>query len=219
MRGGAASGTPARATSYGEDVSEHVPPERLRASDADRERVLKALREAAADGRLDLEEFEERSSLVFRARTLGELPPVTADLMPAEQQPLQLAPKPLFGVFGTVVRRGRWVAYPDELAVALLGRVDVDMREALLLHNHHRMRVSAVLGRVEIDVPEGVEVRLTGWSFLGRRTTTARRSNLSHPPVLEIDGFSLLGVVRVRAPRRRRFLGWRRRERRRGIGA
>ncbi len=200
-------------------VSEEVSPDRLRASNTDRERVLRVLREAAADGRLDLEEFEERSSLAHEARTLGELPGITADLLPAEQQPIRLDRQPVLGLFGRAERRGRWVAYPDELAVALVGRVEVDMREALLMHNHHRMTVTAVLGRVEIDVPEGVEVRLTGWSFLGRRTTTARRSELSHPPVLEIDGFSLFGVVRVRAPRRRRLLGWRRRDRRRGIGA
>ncbi|NYH53560.1 hypothetical protein HNR06_003149 [Nocardiopsis arvandica] len=200
-------------------MSEEVSPERLRASDTDRERVLKALRDAVADGRLDLEEFEERSSLVHGARTLGELPGVTADLLPPDRQPIRLDRQPVLGVFGNVRRGGRWVAYPGEQAVAFVGRVEVDMREALLMRNHHRMTVTAVLGRVEIDVPEGVEVRLNGWSFLGRRTTTARRSELSHPPVLEIDGFSLLGVVRVRAPRRRGLLGRLRRERRRGIGA
>lgn len=199
-------------------MSEEVSPDRLRASNTDRDRVLKVLRDAATDGRLDLEEFEERSSLVHEARTLGELPGVTADLLPADQQPIRLDPQPVLGVFGQAERRGRWVAYPGEAVVAFVGRVELDMREALLMHNHHRMTVTAVLGRVEIDVPRGVEVRLTGWSFLGRRTTTARRSELLHPPVLEISGFSLFGVVRVRAPRRRGLLGWRRREHRRGIG-
>lgn len=200
-------------------MSEEVSPDRLRASDTDRERVLRVLRDAATDGRIDLEEFEERSSLAQEALTLGELPGITADLLPAERQPIRLDPQPLVGLFGNAERRGRWVAYPGEYAVAVLGRVDVDMREALLMHSHHRMTVTAVLGRVEIDVPEGVEVRLTGWSFLGRRTTTARRSDVSDPPVLEIGGFSLFGVVRVRAPRRRRFLGWRRGTSRRGIGS
>ncbi|MCY9787700.1 DUF1707 domain-containing protein [Nocardiopsis sp. EMB25] len=194
-------------------------PARLRASDRDRERVLRVLRDAAVDGRLDLEEFEERSGRAQEARTLGELPGLTADLLPADQQPVRLEPQPALALFGTLSRRGRWVAVPGEHVAALAGHVDVDMREALLLRNHHRMTVTAVLGRVEIDVPEGVEVRVRGWSFLGRRTTTARPSPLSHPPVLEIDGFSLLGSVRVRAPRRRRLLGWRRRPPRRGIGA
>jgi hypothetical protein len=194
-----------------------VSPARLRASDADRERVLKVLRDATADGRLDLEEFEERSSLVQGARTLGELPGVTADLVPADQQPIRLDPQPMLGVFGRAARRGRWVARPGELVAAVCGRVDVDMREALLMHNHHRIVVHTVLGRVEIDVPEGVEVRMTGWSFLGRRSTNAQRSELPAPPVVEVDGFSVFGIVRVRAPRRRRFLGLVRRRPQRGI--
>nr|WP_246405176.1 DUF1707 domain-containing protein [Nocardiopsis algeriensis] len=200
-------------------VSEEVSPHRLRASDSDRERVLKVLREAASDGRIDLEEFDERCSVVQSARTLGELPAVTADLLPLEEQPLRLDHQPALGLFGSASRRGRWVAYPRDLVLALAGRVDVDMREALLMRNHHRMTVTAVLGRVEIDVPEGVEVRVNGWSFLGMRTTTARRSTLPDPPVLEIDGFSLFGVVRIRAPKKRRFPALRRRERRRGIGS
>ncbi|MFI6576993.1 DUF1707 domain-containing protein [Nocardiopsis sp. NPDC050513] len=200
-------------------MSEDVSPARLRASHRDRERVLKVLRDAAADGRLDLDEFTERSGRAQEARTLGELPALTADLLPAEQQPIRLEPQPVLALFSTLSRRGRWVAVPGEHVAALAGRVDVDMREALLLRNRHRMTVSAVLGRVEIEVPEGVEVRLRGWSFLGLRTTAARPSTLSHPPVLEIDGFTLLGSVRIRQPRRRRLLGWRRRPRRRGIGA
>ncbi|MDE3721732.1 DUF1707 domain-containing protein [Nocardiopsis sp. N85] len=192
-------------------------PDRLRASHSDRERVLKVLREAATDGRIDLDEFEERSSRAQEARVLGDLPPLTEDLLSAEEQPIRLDHQPAFGVFGTAVRRGRWVAYPGDLVLALFGRVRVDMREALLLHGHHRMVVTAVVGRVEIEVPDGVEVRVNGRSLLGRRSTTARRSDLSNPPVLEIDGFSLLGTVRVRAPRRSRFPRLKRRERRPGI--
>ncbi|MFE1170291.1 DUF1707 domain-containing protein [Nocardiopsis sp. NPDC058789] len=175
----------------------------MRASDSDRERVGAVLRSAVTDGRIDMEEFEERLERAETARTLGELPELTADLLPAEEQPLQLDPEPMVSWFTTLRRRGRWVAVPGEQAGAVCGRAEIDMREALLTHNHHRMTVSAFLGRVVIDVPEGVEVRLGGWSFLGRRSTNARRGAASRPPVLEIDGFCLFGTVRVRAPRRR----------------
>src|SRR4051812_23583901 len=52
----------------------------LRASDADRERVAEVLRDALAEGRLDMEEFEERLEVTYKARTYGELVPVTRDL-------------------------------------------------------------------------------------------------------------------------------------------
>ncbi len=55
----------------------------LRASDADRDVVHRLLGGAYADGRLTREEFDERSSAVLGARTLAELPPLVADLVPA----------------------------------------------------------------------------------------------------------------------------------------
>ncbi|MFD9795802.1 DUF1707 domain-containing protein [Streptomyces sp. NPDC059070] len=52
----------------------------MRASDAERERVAEALREAVAEGRLDMEEFEERLEAAYKARTHGELAPLVRDL-------------------------------------------------------------------------------------------------------------------------------------------
>jgi hypothetical protein len=54
----------------------------LRASDADRNVVHGVLTEAFADGRLDREEYDERTAATLSARTLGELPPLVSDLVP-----------------------------------------------------------------------------------------------------------------------------------------
>lgn len=54
----------------------------LRASDADRNVVHNVLTEAFADGRLDREEYDERTAATMQARTLGQLPPLVADLVP-----------------------------------------------------------------------------------------------------------------------------------------
>ncbi len=55
----------------------------MRASDADRDIVLRTLGEAYAEGRLDREEYDERSDAVAAAKTLGELPVVLEDLVPS----------------------------------------------------------------------------------------------------------------------------------------
>ena len=52
----------------------------LRASDAEREHHAELLREHAAQGRLTVDELDERLDRVYTARTLGELAPVVADL-------------------------------------------------------------------------------------------------------------------------------------------
>ena len=52
----------------------------LRASDSDREQVAQRLHGAMTEGRLRVEEFEERLATAFSARTYGELDRVVRDL-------------------------------------------------------------------------------------------------------------------------------------------
>ena len=53
----------------------------LRASDADRERHAEILRHAAGEGRLTVEELDERLDTVYEARTHGELDRLVADVV------------------------------------------------------------------------------------------------------------------------------------------
>jgi Domain of unknown function (DUF1707) len=53
---------------------------RIRASDADRDRVASLLREHHAAGRLTAEEFHERMDHALEAKTLGELDELMTDL-------------------------------------------------------------------------------------------------------------------------------------------
>ena len=52
----------------------------MRASDADREKVVHALQEQVGEGRLTLAEFEERSGQAYEAKTVGELRVLFKDL-------------------------------------------------------------------------------------------------------------------------------------------
>jgi hypothetical protein len=53
----------------------------MRASDADRDTVRAVLADAFADGRLTSEECNERLNTLYSSRTLGEFPPLVADLV------------------------------------------------------------------------------------------------------------------------------------------
>src|SRR5271169_3695762 len=63
----------------------------LRASDADRDRVIELLRAAVADGRLDPVEFDQRLDAALAARTIDALVPLTADLIAVPGSNLALA--------------------------------------------------------------------------------------------------------------------------------
>jgi Domain of unknown function (DUF1707) len=52
----------------------------IRASDRERESVVDVLRDAYTDGRLTLEEFEERTSSAYASKTWTDLRELTADL-------------------------------------------------------------------------------------------------------------------------------------------
>ena len=62
----------------------------LRASDADRERSVAALRHHAAEGRLTVEELDERSEKAYGAKTLRELAELQADLPAIASRPAAL---------------------------------------------------------------------------------------------------------------------------------
>lgn len=55
-------------------------PNRLRTSDKEREQIAEILRAAMTEGRLNLEEGEERLAAVYAAKYRDELAPLTADL-------------------------------------------------------------------------------------------------------------------------------------------
>ena len=61
----------------------------LRASDADRERTVAALRHHAAVGRLSVEELDERCEKAYAAATLSDLAALQADLPALASHPLR----------------------------------------------------------------------------------------------------------------------------------
>src|SRR6476646_11355373 len=58
----------------------------LRVSDADRDEVIKVLREGSADGRLSLDTFLHRMELALQARDAGQLASLLSDLRPAARR-------------------------------------------------------------------------------------------------------------------------------------
>lgn len=171
----------------------------LRASDADRERVVSVLGDALADGRLTMEEHSERTSAAYAARTLGELTGLTTDLSPEEAQPILVDDRPISILFGRTRREGRWVVPVRLPLVALFGTVELDLREAVLQRRHVVLDSMVVGGRIRILVPEGVRVDVTGRTFVSTRDLRTRPAH--EGPTVEISGTMIFGSIRARAPK------------------
>ena len=168
-------------------------------SDADRDVVAERLRAACADGRLSLEEFSDRVGEVYQARTSVELERLTGDL-PAVPEPPEPGIRPtrwVVGVLSGARRSGPWRPAQPTRVVAVLGSCQIDLTR-VDLEPETQIVATAVLGGIEVLVPEGVGVDFGGFAFLGGRddkTTTHRRRGA---PIVRVDGFAFLGGVTVR---------------------
>lgn len=199
----------------------------LRISDAERDEVAAVLREAAAEGRLGLDELDERLSAVYGAKTYGDLEPITRDLpQPAGRVtavPGRISgdpsPRVAIGIMSGFQRKGAWVV-PEELtAVVFWGGGQLDMREARFAASEVRIRAFAVMGGVDILVPEDAEVHVNGIGIMGGFDQRGAGAGAPGAPKIFITGLAFWGGVSVQrkatdAELRRRKLE-RRKERRR----
>lgn len=125
----------------------------LRASDADRERVTEALRLAAGEGRLSVDELETRLEAALSARTMGELAALTVDLPAAAQA------KELIRIdqrFGSIARTGRWTV-PRRIEMAPhFCHVTLDFTEAVLAYDTLRIDMDMEGRRLDLLTKPGI---------------------------------------------------------------
>jgi hypothetical protein len=184
-------------------------PVELRASDPERNAVVQRLQAALAEGRITVEEFSERSASAYAAVTLAELAALTRDLpgavapathpLPSLAAPARrpdTAP-PVVAVFGGAVRRGRWLPAWREKAVAVFGGVELDYRDAPLGPEPLELRAFAVFGGVQITVPPGVQVEMTGFSLFGGRQVHGADAGPG-APVLRVQAVAVFGGVEAK---------------------
>lgn len=90
----------------------------MRASDEDRERITTELTAAFAAGRIDHGELDERIAAATAARTLGELPPLVADLVP-QKPATPRSSKSLVGLSSDDLRRRADLAWRERRSSAV----------------------------------------------------------------------------------------------------
>lgn len=191
-------------------------PSLLRISDSDRQKVADVLRDAAGEGRIDLDELDERLELTWGARTYADLVPITADLhLPAQPQPPPVsapvprqawADVPVAGhasstaILGECKRQGVWSVPEHHSAFALMGSVLIDLRQARLSARETRINASTVMGEVKIIVPAHFNVVVDGTPImgefgLGKDKVPAEIGPDS--PTIHVRGMALMGSVTV----------------------
>ena len=196
---------------------------RMRISDVDRHRVAEVLREAAGEGRLDMDELEERLEATY-----ADLVPITADL-PGEV-PGGAAPRPAhvpagnipatrydtsLAIMGGSSRKGVWEVGATHTAFTLMGGVDIDLREARFTSRETVINAYAIWGGIDIYVNANTRVIVDGVGIMGAfdqaRDKVAPEVG-PDSPVVRVTGLALMaGVTVQRRPMpgstKRRMLG------------
>jgi hypothetical protein len=147
-------------------------------ADADRERTADILRQAAGDGRLTMEELEERLNIAYETRTHAELERLTADVVLPDARARASSRMPvrreggegrnwLIAVMSGHDRKGRWRVGRHLKVVNVMGGSDLDLNDAELVDDYVEMTVVSIMGGATIRVPEGLNVELVDFAFMG----------------------------------------------------
>jgi hypothetical protein len=191
-------------------LPERPDPSMLRVSDADRHQVAELLREAAGEGRIDLDELDERLEATFAAKTYADLVPITVDLpvQPASQgasparrtAPAATTYETSLGLLGSASRKGAWLMPERHTAFAMMGSVELDLREATFAAREVTIVATTVMGSVDIVVDAHTAVVVDGIGLMGSFEQARDRVDAalgSDSPVVRVKGFALMGAVTV----------------------
>jgi len=181
----------------------------LRASDADRQRVADVLGQAYADGRLSMDEFNERNAAVWAAKTIGDLTPITLDLGGTPATVAVDGGAGLVNVNGvpairtyailSTKRQPEYWAVPSMISVlSFMGSAEYDCRKATFLSPRVELSIFAYMGSVILYVPDGVSVIDKTTSVLGSIVLKDLTPAKPGAPVIELTGFIFVGSVEVR---------------------
>ncbi len=193
-------------------------PSRLRVSDQDRHTVAEVLRQAAGEGRIDLEELDERLEATYNAKTYGELVPITADLPLAGPTPHPVPPVvpsrdrppvPVVGpsysssisVMGDCTRRGVWQVPDRHTSFSMMGSVTIDLREARFTARETVIDAYAIMAGIDIVVNPWTAVVVEGVGVMG--DFSEGRSKVlpelgPDSPVVRVRGVALMAAVTVK---------------------
>lgn len=190
-------------------------PALLRISDAERHQVAELLREAAGEGRLDLEELDERLAATYAARTCADLVPITADLPvgPGVRAPRRQASSPVtagpereshVAVMSGLTRTGTWTV-PQHLTVfAMMGGAELDLRHATFAADEVTLTLNVFMGGASVVVGPHTRVVMEGVGIMGGYSGPSGLVDAElddSSPVVRVRGVAIWGGVSVERKR------------------
>jgi class 3 adenylate cyclase len=187
----------------------------VRIDDAERDRAVAFLRHHCAAGLITLDEFSDRVGHVYAAMTSTEIDTVTKDLPAIQTSTMTTVPSPsavptrtkraisfTLSIFSSSQRKGRWRVEGETTAISFMGHSVIDLRQAEVVGNEITITAIAFMGGVDVIVPEGIEVVLSGVPIMGaNQISLGNAPVIPGSPLVRVRAFSFMGGVTVRARR------------------
>jgi hypothetical protein len=186
----------------------------LRASHADRDRVVEVLRVAAGDGRLTAEELDERLELAMTARTYGELAKLVADLPAAGSVAAAPAPraKEVMRIdtgSAHTVRDGRWIVPQRIEARIRSGHLKLDFTDAVITQPTLQLDAEVRSGHIILITKPGIVVDTDDVVVRSGHVRVRAPWGDDVPQVLRIEVSGKVGSGHfIARPRYRSFWQW-----------
>jgi hypothetical protein len=181
----------------------------MRAGDTDRIQVAQLLTDAAAQGRLQMSEYESRLTKAYAAETYDELDRISSDLpgaLSTRRAPGACRPAPstmLLAIMSGFERRGRWNVPRKLTTFTLWGGGVIDLRYADFTSSEVVIKAYSIMGGQTILLPPEVNVTIRGIGVMGAFDHNVDEAGTPGAPHVHIQGFSLWGGVGVKRKRRR----------------
>jgi hypothetical protein len=171
----------------------------------DRDKVTAELCEHFAAGHMELDALEARLAAVDQAESAGELGKLVSDLPALVKAQPATVDRPAargwaLALLGGSSRRGVWAPPRHLHAVAVMGGVELDFRDALLRQGETHVSAVAVMGGIEIIVPPGLPVTVRGLGLLGavdQVEQTAAELD-ADAPRLRVTALACMGGVEIK---------------------
>ncbi len=182
-----------------------------------RKEVINLLKSAYADGRIIVETLERRLNEAQAAEDKESLMALISDI-PAPEAPggggsanssensdspwrinnrVPRENQSFFSILGSSNRTGRWQPARNLSCFTLLGNIRLDFREAEFPEGGIRIKTGCILGSLDIIIPPGINIDLSGIPLLGHFDNKAEMGD-SRAPTITIRGIAVLGGVDIR---------------------
>ena len=181
----------------------------MRAAETDRIQVAQLLTDAAAQGRLQMSDYENRLTRAYAAKTYDELDQLRSDLLGSSVNPQRggdTKPAPsmlLLAIMSAFERRGRWNVPKKLTTFALWGGGVIDLRYADFTSTDVEIHATSIMGGQTILLPPEVNVEIKGHGVMGNFDHAVTGDGAPGAPTVRIRGFSLWGGVGIRRKNRK----------------